>query len=85
MLELAERHELSGAGVAAAGEQVEPSAQPVEDLVRVERLGPGRRELECERHVVEPATQLLRLGSRLDPTACGEERDRIVFRQRSDL
>ncbi len=48
---------LSRLGVAAASEQVEPTAEPLEELLAREHHGSRRGELERERQVVEPLAE----------------------------
>ena len=72
---------LAGVGVATALEQVEAMAEPVEDLRRREDAGPGGRELDGERQVVE-RRQSSAIVSSGPPRAVAEELDTLRLRER---
>ena len=68
---------LAGVCVTPSLQQVEPLTQPLKELLRRENRAAGRRQLECERKVIETAAQL-RHGGRLlerqvDLASPGEE------------
>ena len=78
-------------GAAAAPQQPEPVVQPRRDLCGCHRTAPRRGQLDRQRNVIEPRTDLgrsahrgvaeIKVGPRLDrPFA--KERDRIVTQQR---
>ena len=71
-----------GVGVAAALEQVESLAEPVEDLRGGEDTRAGGGELDRERQLVEPAAELGDRLVRLEARALAEELDRLRLRER---
>ncbi len=68
---------LARIGVAAAPEQVEPGAEPLEDLRRRERRRARGRQLDRERERVEPPAQLGDLVGRLELRPLAEQRHRL--------
>ena len=68
---------LAGIGVAAAPEQVEPGAEPLEDLRGRERLRARGRQLDRERERVEPPAQLGDLVGRVELRPLAEQRHRL--------